>query len=309
MTLWTNNLTEPTVGVEGQLSGSPKEVRSGLATAAIRAGLLIQRTPRGQATGGGAAAGATVAQEDTVSPLAVLPAADADSILVGPALPVIAGQAYNDVAGAVGGVLDGVIGPRRIFPPRSVTATFDAHANWGLAALGGTWCFFNGDDANGEEQMEWFFLPAGGGVTVTSTLAYSRIHQIYIGACDGAGGGAATFGTSNAVVAMGKLDFGFACYDRATEPSATATVTFDANEMTGFLKDGDIWCINETTNALAIRAGDPIAARIVLAGADVRGQVSRHTSLAATPNFAHVLGAYSLSDAAAGEPVLVRFGG
>lgn len=295
---FTTALQQPVAGVEGGLGAmSPNEVITAIATAGVRAGLVVQRTV-------GAAA------EDTCTPLAVLPAVDADAILVGPILPVVAGQRLNDVQGAPGGVLDGLIGENRIFPPRALTFTADANVNWGLPALGGTFCYFLGDDSNQMPMApEWFFLPAGGGVVITSEFAYSRCHAVYVGACAGAGGGAATVGVSNATVALGKADFAFAVYDAAIEPSATAVLTYDTDQDVPLLKDGTIWATNELTNNIAILPGDPIAVRVLLAGLDVRGQITKHVSLAATPNFAHLVGARALTPAAAGELVLIRIGG
>ena len=107
---------------------------------------------------------------------------------------------------------------------------------------------------------------------------------------------------------FGKLDYGVALYDETTEPSATATVTFDADEPLNVMKQGIVAVVNETTAAVAAAKGDPVAVRMVLAGADVRGQFSPFTSPSAG-NFARLSGAYWLETVAAGATGLIRVGG
>lgn len=258
---------------------------------AIRAGLLVQR---------GTAA-------NQAAPLAALPAADPDAILVGPFAPVVAGQTLIDVAGAPGGVLDGATGPVRAMPARAMTCTFSAHANWGLAAFGGTWCYWLGM-ISGRIVREDFFLPAGGGVTITSEQAFDTAIALYIGACDGAGGGTATWGYSNGRVVLTNSEYGIAGYDLATEPSATATVTYDANEKLPVVVDGIVAVVNELTNNAAALVGDPVMVRVVLAGLDVRGQFAPATS-PLNGNFALLEGAQWLDATAAGAIGRVRIGG
>jgi hypothetical protein len=157
--------------------------------------------------------------------------------------------------------------------------------------------------------MEWFWLPAGGGVTVTSALAYSKCIGVYIGACDGAGGGAGTLGFSNDNVNLGRLDYGIACYEPAKEPSPTAANTFDIGEALDVIIDGTVWCTVETTANLAVTKGDPVAVRVLTVGADVRGQLTRYTSPGMTGTYALVPGAVWLDSAAAGALARVRIGG
>lgn len=287
--MWLNRVDPAALGVEGQLLGSMNEVIAKFAQTAIRAGLVVQR-------------GTAV---DQITALTVLPAAAPTAILIGPFAPVVAGQTLTDVAGAPGGVLNGVVGPGRIFPPRSITYTFSAHANWGLAALGGTWCHTLGLGPSGHLQKEDWFLPAGGNIVVSTNLAYSKHLATYVGACDGAGGGTGTIGLSNDNVVLGRLDYGIAVYDRAIEPSAVATVTYDIPEPVPVLLDGTMCAVVETTAALAVAAGDPVAVRVVQAGLDVRGQLTRYTS-PVMGNFALLDQAEWITGAAAGGLALVR---
>jgi hypothetical protein len=184
----------------------------------------------------------------------------------------------------------------------------DAHVNWGLAAAGGTWCYFKGLDSRMSLLIEEFFLPAGGGVTIDSESAFSVPIGVYIGACDGAGGGVGTLGWAPTRAVLGRGDFGIAAYERAKEPSAVAAVTFDATEALDVVIDGTIWCTVEATIALDVLVGDPVGVRVVAAGADVRGQLTRFTSPGVGD---HVLleGAQWLTAAAAGSLALVRIGG
>lgn len=290
--MWTTNVgLASDARLEGQVVACYAD-KSAYAESAIRAGLVVER---------GTA-------DDQVAPLSALPAAEADGILVGPFAPTVAGQQLIDVAGAPGGVLDGAaFGPRKTTPARTMTATFDAHANWGIAALGGTWCQFSGM-LNGELVVEDFFLPAGGGVTITSDHVFDTPLWLRVGACDAAGGGSGTWGWSVDRVVLSPRDHGIASYPVAIEPSATATVTYDANEPVQVLYDGIIAVVNESTAALAVVPGDPVAVRVVTAGADVRGQLTRATS-PMNGNFALLEGAQWLTTTAAGDIGLVRIGG
>jgi len=287
---------------EGMLHGTAREVQSRFASAAIRAGLLVQRS---------------TTAVDQVDPMAALVAADPDSIvtLASAITAVVAGQTVQDVAGAVGGVLDGVIGPGRIMAPRSLTATFNASANWGLAALGGTWCYFEGLDPEGNLQKEDFFLPAGGNIVITSNKAFSKHIATYIGACDGAGGGATvTIGTSNGTLEQSRLDYGIALYERARDPQQiaatyglTTDTTFIAREPLDVLYDGTVAVVVEATAALAVAVGDPVAVRTVAAGADVRGQFTRYTSPDLYGgNYSHLSNAVWASTGVAGGLALLR---
>jgi len=215
-----------------------------------------------------------------------------------------------------GAVLDGVIGPGRIFPCRSWTATFsNSPGIWGLAAQGGTWCHFLGLDPDGNEQKEPFFLPAGGGVEIVSDYDWSQPLEIYIGACDAAGGGS-TFisGVSNARVAYSALDYGISAYERARDPqqiAATAGLTTDttfvANEPLDVVLDGTVAVVVEATANLAVAVGDPVAVRMVQVGNNVRGQFTRFTSPGpVNSNFARLHNAEWISAAAAGGIALVR---
>lgn len=289
---WTTNIgltADPFY--EGQIEGTPKDVIVRYAQTAIRAGLLVQR---------GTAA-------DQAAPLGALPVADADAILVGPFAPVVAGQLLIDVAGAPGGVLDGANGPARVAPPRTMSATFSNHVNWGIAALGGTWCYFLGM-LHGRLLREDFFLPAGGNVTISSEQAFDVPVALYIGACDGAGGGTGTWGWSADRFVLHNGEYGIAAYDLASEPSATATVTYDATEEVQIVLDGVVAVTNEATNNAAAAVGDPVMVRVVAAGADVRGQFAPATS-PLNGNFALLEGAEWLDATAAGSIGRIKIGG
>ena len=297
---WITAVTQPTTYVEGQVVGSVREAYARFTgTAGIRAGLVCQR-------------GAVFGQ---AAPLAALAALDADSIvtLAAGIVPVVAGQTVQDVAGAPGGVLNGVVGFRRIFNPRRITYTFSAHANWGLAAQGWSWGRTLGLDADGRYHEEDWTFPAGGGVTITTDTTFAQHLATLIGPCDGAGGGTLTIGTAGGAGScrtLGKLDYGIAAYERAIEPSATATLTFDVTDPMVMVKDGLVAAIVETTAALAVTEGDPVAVRVVAAALDVTGQMTRWGSEAQqSGNFALLSGAYWATAAAAGAPALVRIGG
>lgn len=279
-------------GPEGALFGNVNEVYARFAESALRAGLVVERGTDGR---------------DQVAPVSALPVAAPAGILVGPFAPTLADQLLIDVAGAPGGVLDGATGPLRVSPPRNMVAVFDAHANWGLAALGGTHCEFQGL-LNGHLVIEPFFLPAGGGLTVASDAVFDVPIALRVGACDVAGGGAGTFGWGDARFILPRSEYGIAAYERAKEPSAVAAVTYDAGEAVSVVVDGCVWCIVETTAALAVLPGDPVAVRVVAAGADVRGQLTRATS-PLNGHFALLEGACFESAAAAGSLALVRIGG
>lgn len=290
--MWLTNLDNVEVGPEGALYGTHREIYARFVETGVRAGLVVQRgtDPRTQ-----------------VAPLAALPAAVVDDILLGPFAPAIADQLLIDVAGAPGGVLDGALGPLRVSPPRSMTATFDANVNWGLIAMGGTTCAFIGL-LRGRLIEESFWLPSGGAATVESDMVFDTPISLRIGACDGAGGGAGTWGWGNARHVLTKGQFGIPAYEWAKGPSAVAALTYDAGESASIVIDGAVWCVVETTAALDVVAGDSVAVRVVLAGADVRGQITRATS-PLNGNFALLEGAYFESSASAGELALVRIGG
>jgi len=296
--VWVTQLTAPANGVEGLFATSPHEVSSLIATVALRAGLVVAR-------GRGLAATATV---DTCGPIGVMPIADNDSIttLAAAVTAVVAGQNLT------GATFQGAIGQGRIFPPARITHTFsNSPGVWGIAALGGSWCRTIGLDPDGHIDHEDWFMPAGGNAVVTTDKSFSQILVEQIGACDAAGGGSTLIiGTAATTLSLGRTDYGFAGYDLATEPSATATVTYDAGEMVPMLINGTIWAFNETTSALAAVPGSPVAVRYVVAGLDVRGQVSVATSaLLAAGNFALLEGAYWQTATAAGALGIVRVGG
>lgn len=293
---WITAANNPAVGYEGQFGSDPKTVQSLIASAACRAGLVCVRGRVGAA-----------ATTDTVGPMAALVAATTNSIttLAAAVTSVVAGQTLS------GAQFDGAYGQTRFLPCR-VTATFsNSPGVWGLAALGGTWCRFVGLDPDGHYQTEDFFCPAGGNATVTSDKSFAQLHFVQIGACDAAGGGSTLIiGTAATTRSIGRLDYGFAGYDLAAEPSATATVTYDAGDVVPFMSEGTIWVTNETTSALAVVPGDPVGVRVVLAGLNVRGQVTRASSaLINAGTFALLEGAYFETAAAAGAPALVRVGG
>jgi len=282
MVLWTTTPNTPAIGIEGALASEPRWVLSRLAEGAVRAGLAVEQ---------GTA-------EDQFQALAALPAADVDAIILG---PVNSAVAVQELAGAT---LDGAIGAGRIAPARSVTFVANAHANWGLAALGGTWITIVGLDANNGMLSEQMFLPSGGGVTLETEHAFSMVLRVLVGANDGVGG-TATVGLSNHQVALGVVSNGIAVYDRAREPSDTVTVTYDDEDSFPVLKEGEAWVIVEA----AVVPGDAVGVRTVLNGADVRGQFSKMPSEAtATAEFAPLLGARFITAADADELAIVQIG-
>ncbi len=78
---------------------------------------------------------------------------------------------------------NGVLGGNTLTPPRNVTLTFDAHADW-LASV----ATVTGLDAAGRTITESFTIPVGGGATVTGAEVFSQVTQIDIPIQGGAGG-------------------------------------------------------------------------------------------------------------------------
>lgn len=291
MATWLDNVgMASVVGPEGAIA-AVKDVYSRFADGAIRAGLVVAR-------------GTDLRKQ--AAPLPVLPAADPVGIILTPFASAVAAQLIVDVAGVPAGVLDGTTGPLKVDPPRTMSATFDVHVDWDNGALGGVECAFLGL-LNGRLITEDFFLPSGGGATIHSDHAFDTPVGLRIGVCDGVGG-TGTMGWSTERIVLTRGEYGIAAYERAKEPSAVAAVTFDDGEPLSVVVDGSVWCVAEATNALPARVGDPVAVRVVAAGADVRGQITRATS-PLNGNFALLEGAKFESAAVAGELALVRIGG
>lgn len=213
------------------------------------------------------------------TPMAALPAVDADGIKLAFA-SVVAAQDYDSTD------LDGAIGQGRIIPARSITFTADAHADWGVGALGGTWIKVDGEDAAGNPQQESMFLPANGGVTLTTDGAFSRVTSVHVGANDGTGG-SGTVGVSNTVVEVGKAtNPGVVVYDPMSEPNSV-TAEYTQYESVNMLRSGRFLAVPEH----AVVEGESVFVRVLLAGADVRGQFTGDTGAVTPGTYAKVLGA------------------
>lgn len=210
--------------------------------------------------------------------MAALPADDADAIKT----------SFSSVAASTtydGTDLDGATGQGRIVPARSVTFTADNHADWGVAALGGTWITVIGADAAGNTLSQQMFLPAGGNTTLVTDRAFSRVTSVIVGANDGTGG-TGTIGLSDDVIEIGSATHpGVAVYDPMVEYQAT-TYEYTANDRVNVLRKGRFAAIPEH----AVVEGEEVYVRVVASGGDVRGQFTGDSG-AASANYAKVLGA------------------
>jgi hypothetical protein len=247
-----------------------------VADAAVRAGLLVQRGTD------------AVKQVKALAALAV----DDDAIDATIA-SAAAGTWHKDTA------LAGAIGLGEIFPAQALSFTFDASADWDPTT--GT---VIGINADGQRIEETFAI-------ATSTVAYTkqafkRVLAIYIPAQTGAGGNCKVGINYTYGMEVSPKDAGVALYDRAREPSATSTVTFDDNETLSVLHAGQVAVVTEA----ACVPGDPVGVRFLLAGADVRGQFEPMPSQEpGSHTFALLTGARFLSTTAIDGVAVMEIGG
>lgn len=78
---------------------------------------------------------------------------------------------------------DGVVGAGEISPPRNLTLTLNAHADWDATSI-----VVTGLDANGRVQTESFLVPNGGDTALVGTKVFSRVTGVAIPAQTGPGG-------------------------------------------------------------------------------------------------------------------------
>jgi len=274
---WATEAASPAILKEGQLAQEPYHAPlSRVAEAAIRAGLLVQR-------------GTTPDKE--VKPIALL-AVDDDAIDA--TIASAASAAYHDNADFAG-----AIGQGEIFPAQALSFTFDASGDWDP-----TTGIVKGIDADGNVVSEC--VPIATSTVYYTSNCFKRVLSFWIPAQTGAGGVCKIGIDYTYGMAVSPKDSGVAVYDRAREPSATTTVTFDALQTLAVLQAGVI----AVTTEAAVVPGDPVGVRFVLSGTDVRGQFTKY--VAGTPGsmeLALLTGARWLTTTAADAIGLIEIGG
>jgi hypothetical protein len=121
-------------------------------------------------------------------------------------------------------------------------------------------------------------------VTYTTALCFSEVTRIDQQACVGAGG-TCTFGTAARVELGNQYVLGVAMYDRSTMPAAAVGYDFDDHEVLPVVTRGLIAATPEDN----VTMGEAVYCRVVVAGADLRGQLTGALQ-ADDANFARVLG-------------------
>ncbi len=275
---WTNTNASPATLKEGQLVNRPyRAPDSRRAEGAIRAGLVVEP--------------GTDAREQ-VKALAALPGADDDSI----ALHLASAAAPTWYAGAD---IDGAIGKGKIFPASVVTITCDASGDWDP-----TTAKVVGLDADGEEIEDTIAIATS--TTGYSSRCFSQVLRVFFPTQTGAGGVAKVGTDPTYGMAVSPKDVGIAIYDRAYEQGSTAAVTYADKARIAVLHAGQIAAVTED----AVVVGDKVGVRMVLAGADVRGQLSKMPSqLPGSCTFALLTGARWKRAAAGDATSVVEIGG
>jgi len=264
---------------EGMIAYSPERsvIRSFDAEDAIRVGLLVERGTL----------------ERQVRAVQALPGVVANSITATPLASNVAAQDLGPAA------LDGVLygNGQLIGLAQRIRLTFNASGDWLASAIS-----LRLEGPGGHEVTEDVFVPAGGDVVLDTHGAYSMLKGVAIPPQGGAGG-TLTIGTAPTVYVPDPRHFiGVPVYNRTMYPSATATVSHDANQPVSVMVKGAVWVAVEA----AVAAGDPAYVRFVTVGGNVRGQF-RGTPAA---NFARLPGATFLSDqGTAGGLAIVEIGG
>lgn len=283
MTMWNAGTAVPNAAREGQRISSDALVESGLAEHTLRAGLLAIRGTTGQ-------------QVD--HPLAI-PGADVDSLItVAVGASAAAKVSYDTIA-----EFDGAIGMARISPAVPITWSPDASADWNTVT-GECVVDIYGEDADGEPIHDTLSRPNGAGAAIYTTAhCFSRVRRIDQQACVGAAG-TCTFGTSAARCEYGKLDaLGVVNYDRGTPPATTAGYDYEVGQVAPIQKSGLVAVTTED----AVAPGDPVFVRVVVAGADLRGQFTGDLQ-ADDASFARVLGWTWESTTPADSVGIIRIG-
>jgi hypothetical protein len=258
------------------------------AEAAIRAGLMVEY--------------ATVAalRNEYVRPVAAVPAADV--VAIATAIPSSLNAIEYTTTAA--GNLDGAVGILRIpGPAQRISFNFDASADWDSVS-GELVCTAYGENAAGEAIHEDVVRNNAGAVAVQvlTGQCFSRVSAVHVGAGIGAGG-LLTVGTSPTRLEHGsRTSPGFALYTEAIEPSATATVTFDAHDALRVLRSGRFWAVSQGGNAI----GDPVFIRNTINLAHVRGELYGIQLITAGSELSRYLGATWITAAAAGGLAIVE---
>ena len=291
MAIYNDILATPAEYIEGLYLEGPKGgCASYVAETAVRAGCLVAY---------GTDIGTTRTQ---VIPIPAVPALDVDAIAtVAQVASAVAAQILETAV-----ELDGIIGLDRIYPARNITIDTDADVGWD-GPLGYTPFWIYGEDVDGHPQTEQLIRNNVGAVAqnIVGFLPFSRVSRVDIGASNAATG-VGSIGVSSAYVGFGKLDHpGVVCYDVAREPSATAAVTFDANETLSCCHGGRICVVAQD----AVDPGDPVFVRLVAGGGIAAGSFYGEQALTAGANFVRLAGARWRTETAALAVGVIEIGG
>lgn len=223
-----------------------RHTNSRIATTPIRAGFGVFRVP------GYGAPGPTMVDPgqvwQTPNPLN---AASATGIMTG-------GAAATTAQAITSSQMNGVSGQAEMFPARPVTITFSADASW--LATTATLTYINHLNATVSESIA---IPAGGGVTRTTTGSVKKIISFTIPA---QGGTAGTYTIGYAVfdATVTGNDFeGVAAFDAAADVSFSANqpsnlAEYGPGSRVNCLWKGAIWVTTED----AVSAGGDVFLRI-----------------------------------------------
>jgi hypothetical protein len=154
--------------------------------------------------------------------------------------------------------LDGVVGDDEMFPPRNVTLTLSASADWDA-----TTAVVTGLDASGATVTENLTIPNGGAATVTGAVLFKSIVSLVVPAQSGTGG-TATMGFGSLLGSIDHIVAGL-CQHDATRTS----LTYADGEMVPMCRVGERFVTSET----AVTEGAPVWVRLVAGGGENLGDV------------------------------------
>jgi hypothetical protein len=244
---------------EGMIDVSyPNELRSAIASGAIKAGLLCE-----------------YASDSVLAPVvkavAAVPATDANAI-ADTDIDMAASEVIVDH-----GDCDGVVGAGLINPCMRLSITLNNHADWD-ATIGKL--VYETDD--GSIVSEDLAIPNGGNTILYSSVPAARFIKFIVPAQTSANAKISEIGTVNTIGFVGvdrRHYIGVPVYNPADEPNVATAEYADKGSLTIMTK-GRFWAVPE----YACAPGMPVFVRMVLSGSDVRGQF---TSVA-TDNFARL---------------------
>jgi hypothetical protein len=180
---------------------------------------------------------------------------------------------------------NGVIGDDVISPPRNLTFTFNAHADWDATNI-----VVTGLDENGRTITETFAVPNGGGATVTGTRLFSQVLAVSIPAQAGVGG---TY-TIGVGVLFSNEDLDFTASNGVTYLGIAADdagAWFAFTDLTSNLAIEDVTAEPGTTLAAdlnAIQAEDADWYGLIVADAQSAAQIEKVAEWAETETIVYV---------------------